>query len=118
MQKRKKEFRYFLILHVILLIYSVNAIFSKLASRNQFLSSEFFFFYGLVLINLFIYAILWQQILKKIPLTSAFSNKSIIIIWGMIWGSLFFNEKISLQMILGGLIIILGVYLVVTDNVE
>jgi hypothetical protein len=44
---------------------------------------------------LFVYAILWQQVLKKIPLTTAIANKSITIVWGMIFGLLFFEEKVS-----------------------
>lgn len=112
----KSNLKTYFLLHFILLLYSINGIFSKLASTKEFMSLDFILLYGVVLLNLFIYAILWQQVLKKIPLTTAFSNKSIIIIWGMIWGKLIFNEAIKWNMILGTIIIILGVYMVVRNN--
>ena len=62
-----------------------------------------------------IYAIFWQQILKKFTLTTAFFNKAVIVIWGMIWGTLFFKEKITLNMIIGAIIVLIGISLVVKD---
>jgi multidrug transporter EmrE-like cation transporter len=106
----------YVFLHLILLFYSLNSIISKVASQNPFLSFKFTIYFGIVVFNLLVYAFLWQKILKKMPLTTAFSNKSITIIWGMVWGLLFFKEQISMKMILGAVIIIIGVYLVVTDN--
>lgn len=116
MELKQSIVKDYFLLHLILLLYSVNGVFSKLAAKSLFLTSEFFLYYGLVLFNLVIYAILWQQVLKKMPLTTAFSNKSVIVIWGMLWGALFFQEQITLQMIIGGAIISFGVYLVVTDH--
>lgn len=112
----KSNLKTYFLLHFILLLYSINGIFSKLASTKEFMCLDFILLYGIVLFNLFIYAILWQQILKKIPLTIAFSNKSIVIVWGMIWGKFIFNETIKWNMILGTIIIILGVYMVVKNN--
>jgi len=116
MEVKQPEIKDYFHLHFILLLYSVNGIISKLASKNQFLTNAFLFYYSIVVFILFIYAILWQQILKKMTLTTAFSNKSVIVIWGMLWGALFFQEQITLQMIIGGAIISFGVYLVVTDH--
>lgn len=116
MEARQPTYKDYFFLHCVLLIYSINGIFSKHAAMSDVFSTKFFFYYGLVILNLIIYAVLWQQILRKIPLSAAFSNKSVIIIWGMIWGALFFKERISMQMIIGGVIICIGVYIVVTDN--
>lgn len=102
----------FLMLQGILLLYSFGGIFSKKAAQYPIFSNKFFAFYGTVIAILFIYAILWQQLLKRIPLTVAFSNKAIVIIWGMLWGRLFFGENISFKMVLGATIIICGIYLV------
>ncbi len=63
-----------------------------------------------------IYAIAWQQILKRLPLTVAYANKPVSLIWGMIWGSMLFREKITWNMILGAGIIFVGIYLVVTAD--
>jgi len=105
-----------LCLHFIFFIYSLGGIFSKKGGMTEFFSREFLFYYSLVILCLIIYAILWQQILRTMPLSTAFSNKSIVVIWGMIWGALFFREKITMQMVLGAIIVTLGVYMVVTDN--
>ena len=105
----------FVLLHFLLFFYSLCGVFSKFASGNDFFSLKFCLFYGVSIIILGIYAILWQQILKKFSLTTAFFNKAITIIWGMLWGILFFNEKITINMIIGTLIVLGGVSMVVKD---
>lgn len=105
-----------LLLHILLLAYSLGGIFSKLAAGQEFLSLKFVLCYGVVLVNLFLYAIFWQQILKKLPLVTAYANKAITVIWGLIWGMVFFGEKITIQKIVGALVIIIGVYFVVSDK--
>lgn len=84
-----------------------------MASQYEFLSFWFIFFYGLVILNLGVYAIVWQQIIKKLPLNTAYSNKAITIVWGILWGFLFFKEQITWNMIAGALIVIVGMVLVV-----
>ena len=106
----------FVMLHVILLMYSFCSVFSKLAAGAEFMSMRFIICYGVMLVILAAYAILWQQVLKRMPLTTAFANKGIVIIWGMIWGALIFSEAITWYMIVGSLIIFAGIVLVVTDD--
>ena len=106
----------YIYLHALLMIYSLGAICSKLASQKEFMSVGFFFFYGLVLVDLFIYALGWQQILKMFPLTVAFANKAVVIAWGMLWGAILFGEVITWNMVLGAIIIALGIGLVVKND--
>lgn len=103
----------FIALHIELLLFSLGGICSKLAGQHEFLSSWFILFYGLVILNLGIYAIVWQQIIKKLPLNTAYSNKAVTIAWGILWGFLFFHETIEWNMILGAAIVIAGVVIVV-----
>lgn len=103
----------FIVLHGIFLFYSLGGIASKLASGQPFLSFRFCLFYGAVLFVLFVYAILWQQAIKKFPLTVAYSNKAATIVWGMIWGKMFFQEIIKWNMMLGTVIVISGIIIVV-----
>lgn len=105
----------YVLLHILLFFYSFCGVFSKLASGNDFLSLNFCIFYGISIFILGVYAILWQQILKKFSLTTAFFNKAVTIIWGMLWGILFFKEKITINMIIGTVIVLLGVSMVVKD---
>ena len=79
-------------------------------------SVRFFLYYGIVLANLGCYAVLWQQILKKIPLTSAYANKAVTIVWGLVWGLIFFGEVITIGKVIGSLLIIAGVMIVVTEH--
>lgn len=89
---------------------------SKTAAAQEMFSFKFFLFYGLVLFLLFVYALAWQRILKYMPLTIAYANKGITIIWGMVWGALLFHEAITVKTIIGGAIILAGIYMVVTNN--
>lgn len=114
--KRKFDFKTFAVLHFILLLYSFVGVFMKLAFQNEFLSFNFILFAGLAVLFLGIYALIWQQVLKKMPLTVAFTNKAICIVWGMLWGALFLGDQITWYKILGSLIVFPGVVLVVSSN--
>ena len=111
--KKSSNVKYYIALHVLLMVYSISGVCSKFASGEQFLSFRFCLFYGGIIFLLGIYAIVWQQILKHIPLTTAFCNKAVGIIWGIIWGFLIFKEQVKWNMIVGAIIVIFGVILVV-----
>ena len=65
---KKGRTKVIVFLHIVLMIYSLLGICSKLAAGEEFLSVRFIFYYGIVLTNLFVYAIVWQQIIKRMPL--------------------------------------------------
>ncbi len=111
-----KKLKPYLILNLILLFYSLGGICSKTASGKPFLSFEFILFYGLVLFILAVYALLWQQIIKKIPLNIAYANRAVTLVWGMVWGAVIFKEHISLANIIGAAIVLAGVLLMVTGG--
>lgn len=114
--KKQKKKLVFIILHILLLIMSFGGILSKLASAEPFLSLRFCLCYGGMIAILGIYAIAWQQIIKHMPLTTAFCNKAVEIVWGILWGVLIFKEAIKWNMILGAVIVIVGVIIVVTAD--
>lgn len=111
-----KTLKPYLILNLIILFYSLGGICSKTASGKQFLSFEFILFYGLVLFILAVYAVLWQQVIKRIPLNIAYANKAVTLVWGMVWGAVVFKEHISLANIIGAVIVLAGVLLMVTGG--
>lgn len=111
--KRVKDY---VLLHILILLFSFSSVFSKLASGHDFLSFEFCLFYGLAIFILGIYAILWQQILKKFTLTTAFLNKAVTVIWGIVLGYIILGEGIKLNMIIGAIIVLIGVCIVVKDD--
>lgn len=101
----------YLLLHFLLLIYSFTGVLSKYASKTKFLSFFFITLYGGIILILGVYAIIWQQLIKKIPITTAFANKSITIVWGLIWSLIFFNEYITLGKLIGIFLIVIGIIL-------
>lgn len=113
-----KNTKTILALNVLLMFFSLGGIFSKLASKQPFLSLKFILCYGALLFIMFVYAIGWQQVIKRLTLTMAYANRAITIVWGIIWGLLFFNEKLNVGKIIGAVIVIAGVLLYVTESDE
>ena len=68
--------------------------------------------------SLVIYAILWQQMLKKFPLTIAYASKATTIIWGMLIGYFIFKEKVTMFNIIGAVIVIIGIIIMVLGGQE
>lgn len=93
------------LLYVALLLYSLVFVFYKLAVESPW-------YYIGALMAIGIYALLWQQVLKKLPLVTAYANKGIVVIYGMILGALFFKEAITWNMLLGSVLIIAGMIVV------
>ncbi len=112
-KKRNDGIKYLIVLHILLAVYSLSGVCSKMAAQNEFLSFWWLFWYALVIINLGVYAIVWQQIIKHLPLNTAYANKAVTIAWGILWGALFFHETVKWNMIVGALIVIVGVIVVV-----
>ena len=98
-------------LHLLLAVYSLCSICGKLASNFAFLSWQFILCYGGMIAVLGIYAIGWQQVIKRMPLTSAYANKAVTIVWGIIWGALLFHESVTPLKLLGATIVLAGVVL-------
>ena len=99
-------------------VYSTSGIFSKMASQYPFLSLNFCLCYGAVIGILGIYAIGWQQIIKRMPLTTAFANKAVTVVWGLVFGIIFFQEKVTAGKIAGIALVVLGVILFAGSNEE
>lgn len=89
-----------------------------MAANTFFLSKEFCIYYGIIILLLGLYAIGWQQIIKRLPLTMAFSNKAVTIVWGIIWGMIFFSEKITVGKVAGAILVIIGVILFSHTDME
>lgn len=105
----------YLFLHGILFIYAICALCEKFTSTLPFMSFNFCLFYVIVVGFLGVYALLWQQVLKKIDLNVAFANKAVTVIWGIILGYLVFGDSINFSMIIGGILVILGIIMVVRE---
>ena len=115
-QQHNYEKKTFLYLQLLLLVYSFGGVFSKLASSYDFLSIRYVICYGLVLLILFVYAIGWQQIIKRMPLITAYASKAVTIIWGIVWGAILFKEKITIPNVIGAIVIVIGIFLVILEE--
>lgn len=113
MNQIRNNTKTYLLLYAALILYSLISVVSKLTSRFEAFSLEFLALYAVVLLLLGVYALLWQQVLKRLPLLTAYVNKAVTIVLGMVWGLLFFGEPIKWNMLLGTAIIVTGVVLMV-----
>lgn len=111
-----KKVKEIIMIQSAIFLMSFSGVFSKMASRYDFLSIKFLIFYGASILILGIYAIVWQQILRRVDLTTAFSNRALSVVWSMLWGIVLFREVLTFRMILGAIIIMVGIMLVVTSN--
>ena len=108
---KSSNLKYYILLHVLLMVYSICGILSKLAAKVVFMSIPFILLYLGIVFLLGIYAIFWQQIIKALPLTIAYANKAVSVIWGLVWGILFFHEKLTLGKLIGICLIVTGIIL-------
>ena len=58
-----------------------------------------------------VYAVGWQQIIKRLSLTYAYANKAVTVLWGIVWGMLLFREQVSALKLLGAAVVLAGVVL-------
>jgi drug/metabolite transporter (DMT)-like permease len=111
MGERRKRLGVLLALHLLLMLYSTSGILSKTAARYPFMSPGFILSYGGMIAVLGVYAIGWQQVIKRIPLTTAYANRAVTVIWGIIWGAVLFHEGVSPLKVVGALVVLAGVVL-------
>lgn len=91
------------------IVYSLSTVAAKFASEYPAFSLGWIGFFFLEFVVLAIYAIIWQQVIKKFQLSVAYSNKAITLMWSMLWNFVIFSEKITPGMVIGVLIVIAGV---------
>lgn len=93
------------------IIYACTSIFTKNASSFSICSLEYFLYLFGAVLCLGFYAILWQQIIKKMPISDAYMFKGTTIIFTMLIAALIFGEAITITNIIGSVIIIGGIAL-------
>lgn len=98
------------------IVYTFSGIMGKFAAGYNFLSLPFIFFIGMEFVVLGIYAIVWQQIIKRYPLSIAYVNRAFAIFWSTLWAFLIFGERITIKNILGILVIFIGIMVVNSDE--
>lgn len=111
----KQRIRSYCILYFAFLIYSVSSVCAKLAARQDVLI-RIVAFIGLEVVCLGVYALIWQQALKRFSLVTAMASKGIVVIFNLIWSFLLFKEEITIWNLIGAAVIIGGIWMVSSDG--
>ena len=93
------------------MLYACVGICTKMAAMQPPMSWLYMLWFGGAVAIIGAYAILWQQILKRIELSTAYMFKGTTLIFTMLIAALLFGEAITVPNILGSLIIITGIIL-------
>lgn len=115
---KQLDWKGLLFLQGIVLIYTLAGVAGKFASGYTFLSQGFIVCYVIEIVILGIYALLWQQIIKRFDLSVAYANRSIALLWSMIWAVMLFHEKITILNMVGVMIVIAGTVIVNGESNE
>ena len=113
---RTQKFSSYIFMHISFVVYSFVSVLSKVAAKQGLFVPAFFGFTVLVFFALVVYALLWQQVLKRFSLIKAYSNKGVVVVWNLLWAFVFFGELITLENLIGSAIIIAGIVLVSSDD--
>lgn len=112
----KSSFTNYLYLHATFLLYSLIMLYMKWSSHFSIASIFFYLAYAGLVGLLFVYAVIWQQVIVHFDISKAYSHRGIIIVWTLLWSVLFFHESIHWNQILGIGIIIFGIGVVTRDE--
>ena len=113
--RKKRNLLSILPIQAAVIIYTMSGLCAKAAARYPRFSKMNLLFLFLELMVLGIYAVVWQQIIKRFDLSLAYANRASAIFWSMIWAAVLFRETITWKNILGIVVIFCGILLVNSD---
>lgn len=62
-----------------------------------------------------LYAVLWQQIIKRYDLSIAYCNRAFAVCWSFLWGVVLFGEQVRPLNLVGIAVVLAGILLVNLD---
>ena len=110
--KEKLRLKDILILQAVIVIYTLSSVMAKLASGPEAFSAPFLLFYLAELMILGVYAILWQQMIKKFELSVAYTNRAMALLWSMLWAVVLFHDRVTMKNVIGVALVIVGTLIV------
>ena len=114
---KKIGLKQIILLQAIIVIYTVSGIMAKFASAGETIEKIILFF-GLDLLLLGVYAILWQQMIKIFDLSVAYANRAMALLWSAVWARIIFGEQVSLKQMCGIVLVIIGTVIINTEKQE
>jgi drug/metabolite transporter (DMT)-like permease len=115
---RLNKIKNIVILQCVVVIYTISSLMSKKASASEGDIVKFLFWFGIEFAMLGIYAILWQQVIKRFELSVAYANRSMAVVWSMVWAVIFFHDTITVKNIIGVCLVVIGTIIVNTEEVR
>ena len=101
-----------LILQAVIIVYTLSSVMAKLASGQEPFSIRFCLFYLAELFVLGLYALLWQQMIKKFELSVAYANRAMALLWSLVWALIFFHDRVTVKNVIGVILVIIGTFIV------
>ena len=92
-------------------VYACTSIFTKMASRQEMLSWPYLLWIMGAVGVMGVYALLWQQVIAKMPLSTAYMFKGTSLVFVLLFSALLFGEAITMNNVIGSVIIIWGIVL-------
>lgn len=93
------------------LVYACTSIFTKMASRQEILSWPYILWIAGAVGVMGVYALLWQQVIRRMPISTAYMFKGTSLIFVLLFSALLFGEGITTNNLIGSAIIIAGIVL-------
>ena len=100
------------LLQAVIVIYTFSSVLAKLASGQEVFSAGFVMFYLGELAVLGIYALLWQQMIKRFELSVAYTNRAMALLWSMLWAVVLFHDRVTMKNVIGVALVIVGTLIV------
>lgn len=105
-----------ILLQLVVIIYTLNSIVAKYATGYDVMSFGFFASYAIEVAILGVYAICWQQMIKRFDLSVAYANRAMAILWTGLWALVIFHDKLGFKQIIGIVLVVIGTIIVNTEK--
>ena len=92
-------------------IYACTSVCTKMASRHELLSWSYLVWIAGAIVVMGVYALLWQQVIARMPLSTAYMFKGTSLVFVLLFSALLFGEAITWNNVIGAVIIITGIVL-------
>lgn len=93
------------------LLYALVSLLAAMVARLPMFSLMFLLGVGGVFLLFGLYAIVWQQLLKRLPLSLAYMFKGTSLLFVLLLSALFLGDAITWQNLVGAVLIIVGIVL-------
>ena len=111
--RKKISFKDIILLQLVVMIYTMSTIIGKFAAgASQESFWRFVLLYGAEIGVWGIYAVLWQQMIKRFELSVAYANRAGALLWSLLWAVLIFGEQLTAQKIVGALLVVAGTVII------